>query len=159
MPIVQQIWEWGARLVVKGEPHGQAPEVQDSWGGSVGWDGVGVRKSLRASTHISLTRIPNLAKQNCLDWVFTIIETLEPSPCLYCFNEGNEDFFTCNQRDSITFNGLLVAISCPLFFWKASVVLRNTGVGCHVLLQGIFPTQEWNLYSYVFCIDRQVLYH
>jgi len=22
---------------------------------------------------------------------------------------------------------------------------KNTGVGCHFLLQGIFPTQEWNL--------------
>ena len=30
MPIVQQIGEWVARLVGKGEPHGQAPEVQDS---------------------------------------------------------------------------------------------------------------------------------
>ena len=23
---------------------------------------------------------------------------------------------------------------------------KNTGVGCHFLLQGIFPTQKWNLY-------------
>ena len=22
---------------------------------------------------------------------------------------------------------------------------KNTGVGCHILLQGIFPTQGWNL--------------
>ena len=26
---------------------------------------------------------------------------------------------------------------------------KNTGVGCHALLQGIFPTQESNLVSYV----------
>ena len=39
MPIVQQIGEWGARLVGKGEPHGQAPKVEDSRGGSVRWGG------------------------------------------------------------------------------------------------------------------------
>ena len=34
---------------------------------------------------------------------------------------------------------------------------KNTGVGCHALLQGIFPTQGSNR-SY-FCIGRSVLYH
>ena len=33
---------------------------------------------------------------------------------------------------------------------------RNTGVGCHFLLQGIFWTQEWNPCS---CISRRILYH
>ena len=33
---------------------------------------------------------------------------------------------------------------------------KNTGVGCHFLLQGIFPTQGLN--SCVSCIGRQVLY-
>ena len=33
---------------------------------------------------------------------------------------------------------------------------KSTGVGCHLLLQGIFPTQESN---HVSCIDRQVLCH
>ena len=33
---------------------------------------------------------------------------------------------------------------------------KNTGVGCHSLLQGIFPTQESNL-SLLHC--RQILYH
>ena len=28
---------------------------------------------------------------------------------------------------------------------------RNTGVGCHCLLQGIFPTQESYIYFYNFC--------
>ena len=31
---------------------------------------------------------------------------------------------------------------------------KNTGAGCHFLLQGIFPTQR-----YISCIGRQVLYH
>ena len=33
---------------------------------------------------------------------------------------------------------------------------KNTGVGCHSLLQGIFPTQGWNL---VLLHCRQILYH
>ena len=36
---------------------------------------------------------------------------------------------------------------------------KNTGVGCHSLLQGIFPTQGSNPHLYVSCIGRQVLYH
>ena len=29
---------------------------------------------------------------------------------------------------------------------------KNTGVGCHCLLQGIFPTQDWTCVSYISCI-------
>ena len=36
---------------------------------------------------------------------------------------------------------------------------KNTGVGCHPLLQGMFPTQGLNPISYVSCIGRQVLYY
>ena len=36
---------------------------------------------------------------------------------------------------------------------------KNTGVGCHILLQGIFPTQGQTLLSCVSCISRQILYH
>ena len=37
---------------------------------------------------------------------------------------------------------------------------KNTGVGCHALLQGIFPTQGLNPgLLHVSCIDRWVLYH
>ena len=35
---------------------------------------------------------------------------------------------------------------------------RNTGVGCHALLQEIFRTQGWNDVSYVSCFGRRVLY-
>ena len=36
---------------------------------------------------------------------------------------------------------------------------KNTGVGCHFLLQGIFPAQRSNHNSCVSCIDRWILYH
>ena len=37
---------------------------------------------------------------------------------------------------------------------------KNTGVGCHFLVQGIFPTQGLNL-DLLHCIalQRQILYH
>ena len=36
---------------------------------------------------------------------------------------------------------------------------KNTGVGCHFLVQGIFPTQDQIRISSVSCIGRQILYH
>ena len=42
---------------------------------------------------------------------------------------------------------------------QAPLSMKNTRVGCHALLQGIFLTQGSNHGSYVSCIDRQVLYH
>ena len=36
---------------------------------------------------------------------------------------------------------------------------KNTAVGCHALLQGIFPTQDQTRLSYASCIGRQSLYH
>ena len=42
-------------------------------------------------------------------------------------------------------------IVCP---WDS--LDKDTGVDCHLLLQGIFPTQGWNL-GLLHC--RQILYH
>ena len=36
---------------------------------------------------------------------------------------------------------------------------KNTGEGCHFLLQGVFPTQRSTLISWVSCIGRLVLSH
>ena len=36
---------------------------------------------------------------------------------------------------------------------------KNTEVGCHVLLQEVFQTQDQTLISYVSCLGRHVLYH
>ena len=36
---------------------------------------------------------------------------------------------------------------------------RNTGGGCHYLLQSIFPTRDQSPHSCVSCIGRQILYH
>ena len=36
---------------------------------------------------------------------------------------------------------------------------KNTGLGYHFLLQGIFPIQGSNPCLIISCIDRQILYH
>ena len=36
---------------------------------------------------------------------------------------------------------------------------KNTGVGCHALLQGIFPTQGLNLCLLLLLLCRQILYY
>ena len=49
-------------------------------------------------------------------------------------------------------------IACQLLcLWDSPG--KNTGVGCHVPLQGIFPTQGLNPSLHVSCIGRQVPYH
>ena len=47
-----------------------------------------------------------------------------------------------------------IRILCPWDFPG-----KNTWVGCHSLLQGIFPTQGLNPISCVSCIGRQIPYH
>ena len=52
--------------------------------------------------------------------------------------------------------------------WTESVALRaplswnfpgkNTGIGCHFYLQGIFLTQGWTCVSYGSCIGRWIIY-
>ena len=51
----------------------------------------------------------------------------------------------------------LIDCSSPGSSVHGIVQARNTGVGCHALLQGIFPTQGLNCNSS--CIGRWVLYH
>ena len=56
------------------------------------------------------------------------------------------------MSDSLQPHGLQHAsILCPWDFPS-----KITGVGCHFLLQGIFPTRDQNC---IFCIGGQILYH
>ena len=57
--------------------------------------------------------------------------------------------------DSLRYYELLPAgLLCP---WDSPS--KNSEVGCHALLQGIFPTQESNPCLSVSCIGRWFLYH
>ena len=74
---------------------------------------------------------------------------------LYTFLCGLYFFYCC-----------LVAQSCPTLSWPHGLYSlrllwpwnfpgKNTGVGCHLLLQGIFLTQGWNPHL---LLGRQILY-
>ena len=55
--------------------------------------------------------------------------------------------------DSLQPQGLKPALFLCLWNFPG----KNTGVGCHFLHQGIFPTQGLNCVSCISCIDRQIL--
>ena len=57
----------------------------------------------------------------------------------------------CHCLRSWRFKSIAVRLLCP---WDSPG--KNTGVGCHFLLQGIFPTQESNP-CLLYC--RWILYH
>ena len=57
----------------------------------------------------------------------------------------------------------MCALCHPMDCSQASLSMgfpsKNTGVGCHFLLQGIFLLWDWISVFCVSCIDRQILYH
>ena len=67
-------------------------------------------------------------------------------------------FSSVQSLSSVRLFVTLWAVAC-----KAPLTMefsnKNTGVGCHVLLQGTFPTLEFNLHFLVSCIGSWVLYH
>ena len=50
-------------------------------------------------------------------------------------------------------------MDCSLPGSSVHGIFQNIGVGCHALLQGIFPTQGSNPHLCVSCIGRWILYH
>ena len=50
-------------------------------------------------------------------------------------------------------------VACQASLYPQNFPHKNTGVGCHALLQGIFPTQGWHTHFLVSWIGRQILYH
>ena len=69
-------------------------------------------------------------------------------------------YITCMHAHSVVSNswqphGLSpTRLPCP---WNSPG--KNTGVGCHILLQGLFLTQGSHCVSCVSCTGRQVLHH
>ena len=44
------------------------------------------------------------------------------------------------------------------FLWPWDLPSKNTGVGCHALLQGLFPTQGWNPRLLCLLCCKRILY-
>ena len=88
-------------------------------------------------------------------WNLNQMSDLGGKYCLSLLNEGDKFSISVSHSvvsDSLWSNGLHPAR--PLSPWNS--LGKNTGVGCHSLLQGIFPTQGSNL-GLPPC--RQILYH
>ena len=63
-----------------------------------------------------------------------------------------------NRLSGVQLFVTLWTIACQAFLsWDSPG--KNTGVGCHALLQGIFPTQGLNPYLLRLLHCRQILYH
>ena len=70
-----------------------------------------------------------------------------PAPCCCCLVTSHVWLF-CN----------LQTVACqPLYSWDLPG--KNTGVGCHFLLQGIFLTQRWNPHLLNWQVDSLPLSH
>ena len=101
----------------------------------------------------------SLASPLLADGFFTTWEALSPSKppyllCIYLFRilllTSAQLYLTlCDPMDC----------SPPRLLSPWNSPGKNTGVGCHFLLQGIFPTQGSNLCLFVSCVGRWVLYH
>ena len=54
-----------------------------------------------------------------------------------------------------------VQLCDPMLICPSDSPDKNTGVGCHALLSGIFPTQgsDGTQVSFISCIGKRVLYH
>ena len=104
--------------------------------------------------------------------------TSDQHSCFLIFTQSRKMFYhphsTCVKTNSERKNSLLVVRakllqSCLTLFNPIDCSPpgssvhgdspgKNTGVGCHVLLQRIFPTQGLNMRLYVSCSGTQVLY-
>ena len=85
-------------------------------------------------------------------WLHTLSGASHPSSPPGPRHSESESVSPLDMSSSLQPHGLEpIRLLCP---WDSPG--KNTGVGCHCLLQGIFPTQESNP-SLLHC--RQILYH
>ena len=83
---------------------------------------------------------------SCITWTF-IPDSLPSYITLQCSAQTCPtlcNFMDCNQPGS-SVHGIFPGV--------------NTGVGCHFLLQGVFPAQGLSLSLHISCTGRQILYH
>ena len=64
---------------------------------------------------------------------------------------------TSNNQNKLEKEEQSQSYYAPWFPWDSAGM--NVGVGCHFLLQWIFPNQGMNHISHVSCNGRWVLYH
>ena len=127
--------------------------------------------------------LPNRAKDNNQNINFTWCKNLDRRMTYICDRDINFTYQAevessqCSWHENSDRSGVCVCMCvcvCVCVCESHSVVsdsvicqaqlsmefsrLENSGVGCHFLLQGTFPTQGSNLVPCVFCSGKQVLY-
>ena len=80
---------------------------------------------------------------------------VQPNVIIFCRIRPDPTSGSCVLTLAVS-NSWLFAIPWTIARQAPLVPGKNTGVGCHSLFQGIFPTQGSNL---VFCIGRWILWH
>ena len=81
-------------------------------------------------------------------WTLSIFTCIYESDTYILFGKGIFKSFACLlDTSACQFASVMDRLVCP---WESPG--QNTGVGCHPLLQGIFPTQGSNLCLLVSCI-------
>ena len=75
-------------------------------------------------------------------WTFTLFQLIK----LLCYAvPGIPHSFACllSRFSHVWLFATLWTVACQVLL-SMGFSGKNTGVGCHALLQGVFPTQEWN---------------
>ena len=81
------------------------------------------------------------------DWIKSIISII---PCMHVCSVAQ----SCKEQKVMLF--VILGLQPTRFLCPWDFPGKNTEVDCHSLLQGIFPTQGWNLHL-LHC--RRILYH
>ena len=93
-------------------------------------------KERRGKSHLSSTSAVSCGVQSQASFLQVWSSHWESSYVLSCLSPVQ----LCDPMDCSLPVCPLQSLLCP---WDSPG--KNTGVGCHALLQGIFPMQEWNL--------------
>ena len=87
----------------------------------------------------------------------------------FCLNSSHDELVQSSQRPNFLLHKCTNAQSCPTLLPQGLQPARllcpwdyrskNIGVGCHFLLQGIFPTQDRTRVSRISYTGREILCH
>ena len=116
--------------------------------------------------------VHGISQARILEWVAISFSRGSSPPrvqtcgsCISCF--GRQDYFpTSHQESQLVF----IEYSIILFFYPSKdwglpgsfvhrIFQARKRVGCHFLLQGIFPTQESKSHLQNHCSGRRILHH
>ena len=126
------------RLEIQG--HG----AEHSWG-------LQPRQNVRAELRIAVSLVHQAIMISCLNFGYKIVRGKYP---LYVANEIRGK--VQNKKSRSLYSGLFCKLPVACVHESPG---KNTGMGCHAFLQGIFPTQGSNPHLLRSLHCRWILYH